>query len=64
MNFVRNHTGDFGDPFYGSIYGLADAGNKANDFSYYLPNRLDDFESKFGDLCSSSLNEMPDFLSS
>ena len=49
---------------YGLLYGLADGGNKGSNMSYYFPNGLNDFKSKFGDLGSGSLDEIPDFLSS
>ena len=64
MYVVRNHSSDFGDSLYGSVYRLADAGNKAYNFSYYIADRLNDFESKFGNLGSCSLDETPDLLSS
>ena len=64
MYVFRNHTGDFGDSLYASVYRLADTWNKANNFSYCFAHRFNDFESKFGDLGSSSLGDMPNFLSS
>jgi len=63
MYVIRNYTGNFGGSMYGLLYTLADARDKGSNMSYYITHRLVDFESKFGDLGSSSLDEVTDFLS-